>query len=78
VVALRPLPPELAGDLALWASCAAGAMLREDLERLLIDLGYAEVRVWADPASRPMIAAWAPDRGIEDYLAAGRIQAVRP
>ncbi|MFZ5587411.1 MAG: arsenite methyltransferase [Thermodesulfobacteriota bacterium] len=78
VVALRPLPPELAGDLALWASCAAGAMLRQDLERLLIELGYEQVRVETDPASRAMIAEWAPGRGIEDYLAAGRIRAARP
>lgn len=78
VVATRPLPPDLARDLALWTSCAAGAMLQGDLEALLIELGYDQVRVEADPASRAMIAEWAPGRGIEDYLASGRIQAVRP
>lgn len=78
VVALAPLPPELAQDLSLWASCAAGAMLKADLERLLAELGYVEILVEPVPGSREMIAQWAPGRGIENYLASGRIQARRP
>jgi SAM-dependent methyltransferase len=78
VVALAPLPPDLAQDLALWASCAAGAMLITDLEQLLVELGYVEVQVEPEPGSREMIAQWAPGRGIENYLASGRIQARRP
>ncbi len=78
VVALSPLPAELARDLTLWASCAAGAMLKTDLESLLAELGFEDIRVEPVPGSREMIAQWAPGRGIEHYLASGRIQARRP
>lgn len=78
VVALSPLPPELVQDLSLWASCAAGALLKTELEQLLAELGYVDIQVEPVPGSREMIAQWAPGRGIENYLASGRIQARRP
>jgi SAM-dependent methyltransferase len=41
----RPLPPELAGDVAAYVGCIAGAVQIEDYRRQLPDAGFAHVQV---------------------------------
>ena len=41
----KPLPAELAGDLAAYVGCIAGAILISDYQRELIDAGFAAVQV---------------------------------
>jgi SAM-dependent methyltransferase len=78
VVALRPLPAALAEDVAALCACIAGAAVVDELAQLLRDIGFADASVEVDPASRDLIASWAPGRGLEDYLASARIAATRP
>ena len=78
VVALTPLPEELSSDLALWSQCAAGATLIEELVALLNEIGFEQVSVAPNPQSRDLILKWMPGRGLEDYLAAARIEGRKP
>jgi SAM-dependent methyltransferase len=78
VVSLAPLPAEVKQDLALWAACAAGAMVKADLEALLAQLGFVEVHIQLNPASAGYIRQWLPGRGLEDYLAAASLTARKP
>jgi arsenite methyltransferase len=78
VVALRPLPAELADDVAAHCGCVAGAALAPMLASLLGELGFVDVRVDPDPASRDVIAGWAPGRGFEELVASARITARKP
>jgi arsenite methyltransferase len=78
VVAIRPLPAEIKQDMHLWSGCAAGAMLKEELENLLARLGFQDIKVEIDESSKSLIHCWAPDKNPEEYLASGRIQAVKP
>jgi arsenite methyltransferase len=78
VVALQPLPEAIQQDLALLAGCVAGAAQVDEIEAILTGLGFEQVKVDVNPASRDFITQWAPGRGIEDYVASASITAVRP
>lgn len=78
VVAIRAMPAELAGDVAALCACVAGAAPVDELAQLLRSVGFTDVRIDLDPASREVIASWGPGRGFEDHVASARITAVRP
>lgn len=78
VVATAPLPEEVRGDLALYSSCVAGALPIDELETLLRDSGFHEVRIEPKDESRQFIREWAPGRKVEDYIVSAVIEAVKP
>ena len=78
VVALAPMPAELADDVAAHCGCVAGAALADDLTPMLRSLGFTNIRVEIDEGSRDLIAAWAPGRGFERFVASARITATKP
>jgi arsenite methyltransferase len=78
VVALGPLPPEVQAQLDLIAGCVAGAAKVPDLEAILADCGFADVRVTVRPESRTFIREWFPGSGIEDLVASAAIEARKP
>ncbi len=78
VVARAELPVEIKNDLALWSSCAAGALTVAELAAVLAEAGFAAVRITPNPQSAAFIKDWAPGRGLEDLLASAAITAVKP
>jgi arsenite methyltransferase len=78
VVALRPLPGAVADDVAALCGCVAGAAQVDELTAILRATGFTDIDVAIEPASREVIAQWAPGRGFEDYVASARITAVKP
>ena len=78
MVATRPLPDDLQKDLALWAGCVAGAMPVDDLKVMLADIGFTEVRITPEEASREFVREWFPERNVEQYVVSARIQARTP
>lgn len=77
-LALGPLPEALRGQVAAWTGCVAGAARRNEVEALLREAGFDEVRVRISARSREVVAAWLPGSGIEDHLGAATIEARRP
>jgi ubiquinone/menaquinone biosynthesis C-methylase UbiE len=78
VIATAPLPEEVRGDLALYSSCVAGALTIDELETLLRDSGFHDVRIEPKDESRQFIREWAPGRRVEDYIVSAVIEAVKP
>jgi len=78
VVAYGPLPEELHANLQAWSMCAAGALPIDDLTATLKEVGFEQVKVDVNRASRDLIVQWLPDSGIEDLLAAAVVEAVKP
>jgi SAM-dependent methyltransferase len=78
VVALAPLPEEVRQDMALYTGCLAGASLVAEVEAMLREQGFVEVRVEPKEESRSFIRDWAPDSDLSDYLASAAIEAVKP
>ncbi len=77
VVSTQPLPKALADDVAALCGCIAGAASVGELRAILGASGFTDIRIELDPASREVIAGWAPGRGFEDHVISARISAVR-
>jgi SAM-dependent methyltransferase len=78
VVATAPFPEEVQHDLALRAGCVAGASFLDDLEGMLKDAGFADIRIQPKDESRMFIREWVPGTNIADYLISATIEAVKP
>ncbi|HJU19910.1 MAG TPA: methyltransferase domain-containing protein, partial [Stellaceae bacterium] len=78
IVNTAPLPAELQADPALLCGCVAGAASAEHIESWLADAGFVDVRVTPRPDSRELIATWARDRNIENYIVSALVEARKP
>lgn len=78
IVRSAELPPELAADLAAHCGCVAGAASVDEIETMLREAGFTEIRVRPKDASREFIRSWIPGRNAADYVVSATIEAVKP
>jgi arsenite methyltransferase len=78
VVASTELPDEIREDLLLYSGCMAGASMISELEQILSEVGFTDVRIAPKDESRDFIKDWAPGRGVEEYVLSATIEAVKP
>jgi arsenite methyltransferase len=78
VVSFEPMPAEMKKSLELWAGCAAGASLDTELHALLAEIGFKDIKIDFNPASADFIKQWAPESGLENYIASAAITAFKP
>jgi len=78
VVATAELPPELRSDPRLHSGCMAGAVRIEELKAMLESAGFTRISILPKDESREFIRDWAPGRGVEDYVVAATIDALKP
>jgi arsenite methyltransferase len=78
VVASAPLPQELKADLTLLSGCIAGAATIEELNTMLQEVGFTDIRISPLDGSRMFIKDWFPDLNLEDYVVSATIEAVKP
>lgn len=77
VVATIELPDEMKNDPLLIAGCMGNAALIIDLENDLKAAGFNRIEIKPKEESHEFIQDWAPGRGIEDYVVAATIEAVK-
>lgn len=78
VVATARLPEEARNDPHLHACCVAGAELIDELQALLVQAGFTDVRITPKDESREFIREWVPGSGAEGYVVSAYIEAVKP
>ncbi|MBI9075576.1 MAG: arsenite methyltransferase [Desulfatibacillum sp.] len=78
VVATVELPEEMRNDARLIASCMGNASLIEDLEKMMSDSGFEQIRVQPLNESREFIKDWAPGHKVTDYVVSATIEATKP
>lgn len=78
IVALQPIPPALKADLAAYTGCVAGAASPAELETMLTEAGFTEVRVEVKSASRGFINDWIPGQNAGDFVASANITGKKP
>ena len=78
IVATAQLPAELKQDMSLHSSCVAGASEISQLQEMLKDAGFTDIRIEALDASKEIIREWIPGRGIDEYVLSATIEAVKP
>ena len=72
------LPEEIRADLALLGGCVAGAASVGEVETMLREAGFDDIRVDVKEESREFIREWAPGRNVEQYVASATIEAAKP
>jgi len=78
VVASIELPQEIRDDLQLYSGCMAGASHISELEQILADSGFTDIRIAPKDESKDFIKDWAPGRGVEEFVVSATIEAVKP
>jgi arsenite methyltransferase len=82
VVALRPVPPEIRRDLALYTGCLAGAGTVDETRKFLEEAGFVEIQVRLnEDATRTMAQLTSTAGGSVDLAtlaASAQIEARRP
>ena len=78
IVATAPLPEHIKTDWAAYTGCMAGASEVTELERMLDEAGFKEIKIAPKDASRSFIREWLPGKRIEDYLVSATIEAIKP
>ena len=78
VVATAQLPPEMKNDLDLLSSCVSGAATMDEIEEMLQEAGFQNIRIQTQESSREFIKDWVPGRNVQDYIVSAIIEAVRP
>lgn len=77
-VATAPVPDDAKRDMELWSACASGSVEIGELDRILNDVGFQDVRITAKDESRRMIREWVPGSDIHEYIVSANIEATRP
>jgi len=78
VVATAEMPEEMKNDPVLHAGCMAGASLIGELEAMMQEAGFEQIRIAPKDESREFIRDWAPGRGVEEYVVSAYIEATKP
>jgi SAM-dependent methyltransferase len=78
VVASVELPEEIRSNLALYSACVAGAASIGDLEDILAETGFIDIKIDPKDESREFIRNWAPEYNLEDYIQSATIEARKP
>lgn len=78
VVAFAGIPETLRKDLALYTGCIAGASHVTELEGMLADQGFVDVRIRPKEESKTFMKDWAPGIPITDYVVSATIEALKP
>ena len=78
VVATAPLPEDMRGNLELLVGCVAGAATLDEVESILAEAGFVNIRIELNERSREIIRGFAPGSGVEEYVVSATIEAVRP
>ena len=78
VVATAPLPENIKTDWAAYTGCMAGASQIDDLERMLQEAGFKDIKIAPKDSSRSFIREWLPGTKVEDYLASATLEGMKP
>jgi arsenite methyltransferase len=76
VVAVRPMPRELAESVEALTGCIAGSASIDELRSLLGDAGFEAIEIRPRTESRAIIAQCMP--GAEDYVVSATVEARKP
>jgi arsenite methyltransferase len=77
IVRTAELPPEIASDLAALCGCVAGAASVDELETMLRDAGFEQIRIQPKDVSKEFIRTWTTGRNAADYVVSSTIEAVK-
>ena len=77
IVAVAPIPQQLQGEWELYTGCVTGASRVEELDAMLRDAGFREIRIDLANRSHQIVSGWFPGQRVENFIASATIKAVK-
>ncbi len=77
IIALKELPQEIQNDIELHAGCVAGALLKDELETILRNVGFTNIHITIKEGSKEFLDQWMPGKNLGEYIASANIEAVK-
>ncbi len=77
VVATAEIPAEYREDLALYSACFSGALLVSELEAILAQAGFREIKIQPKDDSELFIREWSEEVPVEKFIKSASIEAVK-
>jgi len=77
VVATCKLPDDIKRDIAMMTGCIAGAEYVENIEAMMQNAGFKDIKMMPKDNSREILKSWAPDKNLEDFVASFTIEATK-
>lgn len=78
MVAIGDLPTAIADDPTAYTGCIAGAAPVNELERMIAEAGFEQVKVTVKAHSHDLVEEWSPGTGAANVVASALIEATRP
>ncbi|MGQ3412227.1 arsenite methyltransferase [Natrinema sp. LN54] len=78
VVLSAPLPADLRADLDSVAECIGGAAPVGELESLLTEAGFRDVRIEPEDETQEFLREWGGDRDLDEYIVSASITGRKP
>jgi SAM-dependent methyltransferase len=77
VVAFAELPEHIKQDMSAYTDCIAGASAVAEVEAMLHESGFKNIRVAPKDESKSFMREWVPGTDITDYVISASIEAVK-
>jgi SAM-dependent methyltransferase len=78
VITTAPLPDSVLQDLRAYTGCVSGAVSADDVEAMLEEAGFVDVRISPRDESRELAREWSSGASLEDYVVSALIEARKP
>jgi len=78
VITTAPLPESVLEDLRAYTGCVSGAVSADDVEAMLEEAGFVDIRVSPRDESRALVREWSSGANVEDYVVSALIEARKP
>jgi arsenite methyltransferase len=75
IVATADIPEEYKSDLALYSACVSGALLISEMERILGEAGFNDIKIEPKDESKTFIREWDRDIPLEEFVQSATIEA---
>lgn len=72
------LPDAVRNDMKLYAGCLAGATLISEMESILKENKFVDIKITPKDDSKEFIKDWFPNSKLEDYIKSAIIEARKP
>lgn len=73
-----PLPESVRNDTRMFAGCVAGATLVSEMESILKESNFVDVKITPKDESKKFIKDWVPNSKLEDFIISAIIEARKP
>jgi len=77
VVAITEIPEDMLSDMELYSACVSGASTVADLEEMLQNAGFVNIRIQPKDESKSFIKTWSSGETLADYVLSASIEAVK-